>query len=233
MADVILKTVVVEDSPTQRTMISNLVNNHPNLTLLGEYENGIVALNAIRKNKVDLIILDVEMPIVSGFDFLESLEEYPQIVLISGKSDYALKAFEYNITDYLQKPIDKKRFNSAISRVINKHRQIVFRKEEGNFVYVNSNLQKKKIYLNHIKWIEALGDYIKLVTNEGNFLVLSTMKAFLNKLPENKFVRIHKSFIVNIDKVDNWSSTTVQISGTQLPMSRSRKDDFEKSLIAT
>ena len=233
MAEILLQTIVVEDSSTQRTLISKFVDSNPNLKLFGAYQNGIVALNAFRKNKVDLIILDVEMPIVNGFDFLESLEEYPLIILISGKSDYALKAFDYDITDYLQKPVEKSRFNSAVQRAVNKYRQITSLHEEKNFVYVNSSLQKKKVFLNHIKWIEALGDYIKLVTNEGNFLVLSTMKAFLNKIPQNKFVRIHKSYIVNIDKIDNWSSTKVEIDGTKLPMNRSKKDDLERLLIST
>ena len=225
-----LNTIIVEDSETQRTIIAKLVKEHPNLNLIGDYGNGILALNSFRRNQVDLILLDIELPMVSGFEFLESLEEPPLIVLISEKADYALKAFDYDITDYLQKPIEKARFNTAIDRALTKQFSLKCLNEDEDFVYVTVNLQKKKIYLNSIKWIQAFGDYIKLVTSNGHFLVLSTMKAFLNRMPENQFVRIHKSFIVNVNKVDNWSANKVEVDGTKLPMSRSRKDELEKIL---
>ncbi|MBT8306573.1 MAG: LytTR family DNA-binding domain-containing protein [Maribacter sp.] len=228
-----LNTIIVDDSETQRTIITKLVKEHPNLNLVGDYRNGILALNSIRKNKVELILLDVEMPIVSGFDLLESLEKPPIIILVSDKADYALKAFDYDITDYLQKPIAKARFNTAIGRVMTKQSNLTSIKEKEDYIIVSVNLQKKKLYPSTIKWIQAFGDYIKIVTEEGNFLVLSTMKAFLRKIPKNQFVRIHKSYIVNVNKVENWSANKVEISGTKLPMSRLRKDDLEKILIST
>lgn len=229
-----LNTIVVEDSDTQRAVISKLAKEHPQLNVLGDYSNGILALNSIQKNKVDLILLDIEMPVVNGFDLLDSLETPPQIILISNKSDYALKAFEYpNITDYLQKPIDKARFTTAIGRVVKTHYRIRKSNKNRDFVYVNVDLQKKKIYLNTIKWIEALGDYIKIVTTEDNYIVLSTMKAFLTQVPGKNLIRIHKSYIVNTKKVDNWNSTMVEVAGTKLPMSRKHKEDLEKILITT
>ena len=227
-----LNTIIVEDSETQRIVFTKLVKEHSNLNLLGDYSNGILALNSIRKNKVDLILLDIEMPIVSGFDLLESLEEPPMIILISNKADYALKAFDYDIIDYLQKPVEKARFNTAINRALTKQNNLTSHKEEEDFVYVSVNLQKKKVHLSSINWIQAFGDYIKLVTNEGDFLVLSTMKAFLKRIPDNQFVRIHKSFIVNVNKVDNWSTNKVEVDGMKLPMSRSRKDELEKILLS-
>ncbi|MGB5498966.1 MAG: LytTR family DNA-binding domain-containing protein [Maribacter sp.] len=226
-----LNTIIVEDSETQRTVFTKLVKEHSNLNLVGDYDNGILALSSIRKNKVDLILLDIELPIVSGFDLLESLEEPPMIILISNSADYALKAFDYDIIDYLQKPVKRVRFNTAINRALTKQNNLTSIKEEGDFVYVSVNLQKKKVYLSSIKWIQAFGDYIKLVTNEGDFLVLSTMKAFLNRMPDKLFVRIHKSYIVNVNKVDNWSANKVEVDGTKLPMSRLKKDELERILI--
>ena len=229
-----LNTVVVEDSETQRAIITKLAKGHPHLNVLGDYANGILALNAIQKSKVDIILLDVEMPVVNGFDLLDALENPPQIILISDKSDYALKAFDYNnITDYLQKPIDKTRFMTAIDRAIRKQNQIIRSRDSDKFIYVNVDLQKKKIFLHTIQWVEALGDYIKIVTSEGNFIVLTTMKAFLKQLPENKFIRIHKSYIVNVRKVKNWSSTKVEVADAKLPMSRLHKEELERILIAT
>ena len=227
-----LNTVVVEDSETQRAVITKLAKKHTHLNVLGDYANGILALNAIRKNKVDLILLDIEMPVVNGFDLLDALEEPPQIILISDKSDYALKAFDYNnITDYLQKPIDKARFAMAIERAIRKQKQLTKHKANQEFITVTTDFQKKRIFLHSILWIEAMGDYINIVTTEGDFMVLSTMKAFLEQIPSTKFIRIHRSFIVNVTKIDNWSSTKVEVSGTKLPMSRSYKEELENRLI--
>ncbi len=231
MARIVLKTVIVDDSDTQRMTLRKLIESHPNLTLVGDFHNGIVALNGIQKNQVDLILLDIEMPIVSGFDLLDSLSTPPQIILVSKKPDYALKAFDYNITDYLKKPIDISRFNMAILRAVEINKQQNQLREEGNYIYINSNQQKKKVFLDHLKWIEAMGDYIKLETYDESYIVLSTMKAFLKTLPENQFIRIHKSYIINVTKVDNWSSNKVEISGIKLPMSRNRKEELENLLI--
>ncbi len=232
MNDKTLNTVVVEDSETQRAVITKLAERHLHLNVLGDYANGILALNAIRKNKVDLILLDIEMPVVNGFDLLDALEKPPQIILISDKSDYALKAFDYNnITDYLQKPIDKARFTTAIDRAVRKQNHLTNSKDNQEFITVTVDLQKKRIYLHLILWIEAMGDYINIVTSEGNFMVLSTMKAFLEQIPRKKFIRIHRSYIVNVTKIDNWSSTKVEVAGTKLPMSRSYKEELENRLI--
>ena len=232
MNDKTLNTVVVEDSETQRAVITKLAGRHPHLNVLGDYANGILALNAIRKNKVDLILLDIEMPVVNGFDLLDALEEPPQIILISDKSDYALKAFDYNnITDYLQKPIDKSRFTTAIDRAVRKQNHLTKSKDDHLFITVTVDLQKKRIYRHSILWIEAMGDYISIVTTEGDFMVLSTMKAFLEQIPGKKFIRIHRSYIVNVNKIDNWSSTKVEVAGTKLPMSRSYKEELENRLI--
>ncbi|MDE3740832.1 LytR/AlgR family response regulator transcription factor [Maribacter polysaccharolyticus] len=227
-----LNTVVVEDSETQRALITQLAKANPNLNVLGDYPNGILALNAIRKSKVDLILLDIVMPVVNGFDLLDALETPPQIILISDSSDYALKAFEYNnITDYLQKPVAKARFTTAIDRAVKTQNQLNKEKDESEFILVTVDLQRKKIYINSILWVEAMGDYIKIVTSEGHFVVLSTMKAFLAQMTGNKLIRIHKSFIVNVNKVDNWTSSKVEVAGVKLPMSRTHKDELEKILI--
>ncbi|MBT8299580.1 MAG: LytTR family DNA-binding domain-containing protein [Maribacter sp.] len=226
-----LNTIIVEDSEAQRTIFTKLVKGHSNLNFLGAYSSGIPALSSIRQNQVDLVLLDIELPIVSGFDLLESLEVPPMIILISSKADYAMKAFDYDILDYLQKPVKKTRFKKAIDRALAQQHINTSLKDEDDFVDVTVNFQKKKIYLSSIKWIQAFGDYIKIVTNEGDFLILSTMKAFLKRMPDNQFVRIHKSFIVNVSKVDNWSATKVEVEGTKLPMSRSRKEELEEVLV--
>jgi len=230
MTNKVLKTVIIDDSGMQMRVISQLVKNHSDLSLEATYENGMVARKGIMVNTVDLILLDIEMPVINGFDFLDAMDKRPQIIIISGKTDYALRAFDYDVTDYLHKPIGLRRFNTAIERAINYQNNLDIDQGSQDYIFVNSNLQKKKVVLGQIKWIEALGDYVKLVTNDGTILVLSTMKAFIQRLPEDKFVRIHKSYTVNIERIDRFNSTGVEVAGMRIPLSRLRKNNLEQAL---
>ncbi|MBC7642436.1 MAG: response regulator transcription factor [Flavobacterium sp.] len=226
-----LNCVVVDDSSIQRIIITKLVANNQNLNLIGDFSNAIDARNCMTINQIDLVFLDVEMPVISGFDFIDGLNTKPQIVFISSKADYALKAFDYEATDYLQKPIDHDRFNIAVKRVLDLH---ALKKEniedDGDFIFIKSNLKKLKIFTSKIKWVEAYGDYVKVVTDEEVNLVLSTMKAFENELPKQKFVRVHKSFIVNLDKIDRFNNKFAEIGINKIPLSRNKKDFLFNSL---
>src|SRR5690606_24045738 len=154
-------------------------NNHPNLQLVGDFSNAIEAKNCMSVHTVDLIFLDIEMPIISGFDFLDGLKMKPQIIFITSKADYAVKAFDYDATDYLQKPISVERFDASVKRAMDLYRlRNEVHDEEGDFIFIKSNLKKLKIFTSKIKWIEAYGDYVKVVTDEDSNLVLSTMKSF-------------------------------------------------------
>lgn len=225
-----LKCIIVDDSSLQRMAVAKLVNNHPLLTLTAEYSNAIEAKNGLKNNTVDLIFLDIEMPIVNGFDLLESLENPPQVILITGKVDYALKAFDYDVTDYLHKPITYERFDASVKRAVQKFEQLNRVEEEDDHIFVKSNLKKRKVILNDIKWIEALGDYVKLVTDEANIVILSTMKAFEKELPADRFLRIHKSYIVNLDKIERFNSKNVEVQGRQIPLSRNKKTELAEAL---
>ncbi|MGK4567676.1 LytR/AlgR family response regulator transcription factor [Flavobacterium sp. 3HN19-14] len=226
-----LNCVIVDDSSIQRMIIGKLVSNHINLNLVGEFSNALEAKNFMSYNSIDLLFLDVEMPVVSGFDLLDGLKVKPQVIFITSKPEYALKAFDYDATDYLQKPINNVRFEAAIKRAINMH--IMMREsqeEDGDHIFIKSKLKKLKIFTSKIKWIEAYGDYVKVVTEDENHLVLSTMKSFENDLSKEKFVRVHKSFIVNIDKVDKFNSKFAEIGATKIPLSRNKKEDLKKAL---
>lgn len=138
-----LNCVVVDDSSLQRTVIAKLVNNHPNLHLVGDFSNAIEAKNCLTVNPVDLIFLDVEMPVISGFDFIDGMKIKPQIIFITSKAEYALKAFEYDATDYLQKPIILERFNASVKRAMDLHMlRLDNSDEEGEHIFIKSNLKK-------------------------------------------------------------------------------------------
>ncbi|MFT6838290.1 MAG: DNA-binding LytR/AlgR family response regulator [Sediminicola sp.] len=225
-----LKCIIVDNSTTQRLAVNKLVTTHKNLSLISEYSNAIEAKQGIKKVDIDLIFLDVEMPIINGFDFLESLSIRPQIILITGKPDYALKAFDYDITDYLQKPISPIRFEIAVKRAVDRYELKHGIYDDEEHIFVKSNLKKRKVILSKIKWVEALGDYIKLVSDEANLIVLSTLSSFESELPKDKFLRIHKSYIVNLEKVEKFSGKNVEVDGKLLPLSKHKRGHLENAL---
>lgn len=226
-----LNCVVVDNSTIHRITIAKLVNEHPDLSLVGDFSNASETRNCILNKNVDLLFLDIEMPVQSGFDLLDGLKTRPQIIFVSSKSDYALKAFDYAAVDYLHKPITKDRFNKAVQKAIEAaQRKKETTDDDGDFIFIKSNLKNFKIFISKIKWIEAFGDYVKLNTEDETHLVLSTMKSFENELPSDKFLRVHKSFIINIDKVDRFNSKFAEIGNTKIPLSRNKKEDLAKAL---
>jgi DNA-binding LytR/AlgR family response regulator len=219
-----LRCVVVDDSTIQRMSIVKLVKDHPSLTLIAEYSSAVDTKKGLNDIEVDLIFLDIEMPIINGFELLDVLKNKPQIIFVTGKTEYAFKAFDYDATDYLHKPITQERFNLAVNKAIDYH-TLKFENStiENDYIFVKSNLKKRKVYVNTILWIEALGDYIKLVTTEESYVILSTMKAFEKEIEAYSFMRIHKSYIANLKKITKFNSKFVEINNQNLPLSRNKK----------
>ncbi len=233
MEKTILNCAVVDDSTLQRLSVVKLIENHQSLNLVAQYNNAIEAKEGIATSDIDLIFLDIEMPILSGFDLLDDLTAKPQIIFVTGKTKYAFKAFDYDAIDYLRKPISKERFLNAVHKAVTNYK---LKNEEGfdeeDFIFVKSNLKKRKVFLNELRYIEALGDYVKMVTEHDSLVVLSTMKAFEALLPKDRFLRIHKSYIVNLDKVIRYNSKVIELEKEELPLSRNRKTDLVQALAA-
>lgn len=228
-----LNCIVVDDSSIQRALVTKLVDSHPNLFLIGEFSNAVEAKSCLDTMVVDLLFLDIEMPIISGFNLLDGLKNKPQTIFITSKAEYAVKAFDYDATDYLQKPITKERFIIAVKRALDMHslrKDNIEEEVENDHIFIKSNLKKLKIYTAKIKWIEAYGDYVKVITEDEIHLVLSTMKSFDQELSKDKFIRVHKSFIINLDKVEKFNSKFAEIGATKIPLSRNKKEDLAKAL---
>lgn len=231
MGNTILTCYIVDDSSIQRLSLTNMIENHPNLRVIGEYSNAIETKAALKNEKVDVIFIDVDLPVINGFELLDDISDRPVVIFISTETKHAFKAFEYGATDYLQKPINKERFNLAISRSLIAYKvKNDISTDKGEFIFVKSNLKKRKIYLNNLIYLQALGDYVKLFTHDDKVIVLSTMKNFENELPKDSFLRIHKSYIVNLHKVKKFNSKMVEINDMTLPLSRNRKKDLVNAL---
>jgi len=231
-----LNCIIVDDNSTQQLDTLKLVNTHASLNLVGKFVSVAEAKKILLTNRIDLVIIEVNLSGSDGFELLDHCKNStslntPYFIITSEDTSHAFKAFNYNVIDYLSKPISRKRFNEAISKtVLAAKMKENFDDLEADHIFVKSNLKKRKIYINQIKWIEALGDYVKLITNDKSFVILSTMKAFENELPKGVFLRIHKSYIVNLKKIERYDSKYVEIEKMKLPLSRTRKTQLSQAL---
>ena len=221
-----MNCIIIDENIEDLRLIDFKLNDFSSLQVVGKFSNYIDAKLYIVKNSVDLIIIEVGLEYENCFSFLDSLTENLKIIFTSYDTEFAFRSYNYNCIDYLKKPIQIDRLKKAINKVINQYSK----NNNGNHIYVKSKLKKRKIYLTNIKWIEALGDYIKLITTSDNIIILSSLKSFEKELPREKFMRIHKSFIVNLDKIETYNNKCVFIDSEEIPLSRNKKTELETVL---
>jgi DNA-binding LytR/AlgR family response regulator len=223
-----MNCIIIDDDKLSRRIIEEFIQRTENLELLNSFENAMDAINVFRNDPdVDLIFLDIEMPEMSGLDFMDTLKNPPQIIIVSSKDKYALNAFEYDVTDYLLKPISYGRFFKAVSKA-----QTRFTKSkvgtEGDEIFIKKNSALVRLKYDDILWVEALENYVIFNTFSEKFTIHFTMKAIEQKLPLNKFTRVHRSFIVNTSSINVIEDNAVVIKtkeGTRnIPIGKSYKD---------
>lgn len=224
-----LKCVVVEDDPIAMKIIKDLVEKTQGLILIGDYTSADEAINHVDHLSPDLIFLDIEMPGMTGLDFLTTLKIRPNVIITSSKMQYAVDAFEYEVVDFLLKPIESYgRFLQAIQKVNGKNDQKETGLSDSVFVKIDSLFTQVKH--EDIFWVEASGDYVKIKTKDEFLSVYSRLTAFMEKLPYPKFVRVHRSFIVATDKIVNLDQHTLQVDKKIIPISQKYKDELYKVL---
>ncbi len=219
-----MNCLIVDDNKIARTVLKHLVTGLDFLNLLGECENIIEASNYLNQHKVDLILLDVEMPKISGLDFLKSKPNHPLVILITSKPDYALEAFEYNVVDFILKPVKEDRFLKAIFRAKETYdsanQQVNFEKD---FFFVKEKGKSTKLKVDDILYVQAMGDYVSIFCANKKFTIHHTLSAIEKELPLSKFMRIHRSYIVALDKIDSLEEGTVYVYQTAIPVGDSQK----------
>lgn len=231
-----MNCIIIDDDATARLIISQLCNNSKQISVLEEFSSAIEAIKYLNSNDVDAIFLDIHMPSFSGFDFIKTLKSPPKIVLTTSDKNFALEAFEYDcVVDYLVKPITKERFEKSILKLTNiKDTKIITKvnlsKDESNFIYVSVDRRLVKINIPDIFFVEAKGDYISIKTAQKNYIVHSTLKKIEDKLPSSLFLRIHRSFIINISEIIDIEDNSVLIQKSVIPISRSNKSELMKRL---
>jgi DNA-binding LytR/AlgR family response regulator len=216
-----------------RMALKQLLSQVQGLDLVAECNDAAEALDVLNSNQVDLLLLDIEMPGMTGFDLVKKLgNSKPLIVFTTAKKDYAVEAFELNVVDYLVKPIALPRFKQAIDKAqetLDSNKQEVKVEEQG-FVFVKDNGILKRIAIDDILFLEAMGDYVKVHTPQKFHVVHATLKSIEEKLPSSKFIRVHRSYIVAINKIDYIQEGTISIGKTTIPVADTHKSNLNKRL---
>lgn len=222
-----LKCIAIDDEPLALELIKNYVAWFPALQLVNTFEDAISGAEYLRNNPIDLLFIDINMPDITGIDLVRSLTVKPMVIFTTAYKNFAFEGFELEAIDYLLKPIDVKRFGKAVEKAVDYYKyKTAFTKEgEDESLYVYSEYRMVKIDLKEIEYIESMEDYIKIhLHNAKTILTLMPLKKVLEKLPEDKFQRIHRSYIVPVKKILSIQNRKVKLAGIELPISDSYAD---------
>ncbi|BAP32396.1 response regulator receiver domain protein [Chryseobacterium sp. StRB126] len=224
-----MKALIVDDNDIARTTLAHLAKQVPNLTIINEFSNAIEAYNFLQSNSVDLIFLDIEMPEMSGIELTKNLSGKDTIIIFTtSNKEYALEAFELNIADYLLKPVMTARFLQAVSKaqaiLDSRKEDVEVTKDE--FLFVRDSNITRRLKLDDIFYAEAMGDYVKFYTREKMFAIHGKMKTAEERLPKDDFIRVHRSYIVSVGKIDTLQDGGIMINGKFIPVA----DAYRKAL---
>ncbi|MCR8666071.1 LytTR family DNA-binding domain-containing protein [Aestuariibaculum sp. M13] len=233
-----LKCLIIDDEPLAINIIKSYIDQVEGFHIENTFNNAISGLNYLKNNHIDVIFLDIKMPLLDGINFIKSLQNPPLIIITSAYGEFAIETFEHelDVLDYLIKPVNFPRFMKAVNKIENKLKTI--NKEplevtnERPFIFVKIDKKKmKKIFLDEILVIESLKDYLKINTETGRYIIHSTLTDFTNLLPPKEFIRIHRSFTIAINKIDSVEGNSVEIEGMRYAFGRSYIDNVKHKIL--
>ncbi len=230
-----LKTIIIDDEPLAVSVIENYCKEIKEITVLKTFNNAVSAASYVQENSLDLIFLDINMPVLDGLSFLKSLAVKPMVVMTTAYENHALESFELQAIDYLVKPIPFPRFLSAIQRII-ALKSIQNNPEktrlESRSIFVKVDKKKlQKIDLKSIILIESLKDYIRIKTDKGKYIIHKTLSSFTEELPSEQFIRIHRSFTIAVDRVEAVEGNSLEIQGQRLTIGRSYLNEVKSRIL--
>jgi len=232
-----LKCIVIDDEPLAINLLEDHINKIPFLQLVGSYNNPMEALVNLNNKPVDLIFLDIQMPQLNGVQFMQLLQNRAQVIITSAYQEYAIEGFEHNVVDYLLKPISFERFYKAVEKAYNQKNptQKLTRSEEmfpaiGGYIFVKVETKMVRVELDSILFIEGLKNYVSIYTKTQRIVTLQVMKQLEEILPPNRFIRVHKSFIVALDKVNSIERQEIHIMDRIIPIGATYSEHFGRML---
>ena len=226
------KCVIIEDEPLAAELTKSYIEKVSYLELVAVYADAIKAFPAIVDRLPDIIFIDIEMPGMSGLELLRSLPRMPYVIIISAYKEHAIEGFNLDVTDFVLKPMSFERFMKAIGKLSrqmsNKEEKEISIPAAGDpYLFFRVNKENIKLYLKDILWIESFRDYIKVITAEKEFMTYERISVIEQKLPENLFTRIHRSFIISVSKIESYTADMIEVNGVSIPIGRGYRDVLE------
>jgi len=224
-----IKCIIIEDEPLAVKVLSDYISQIPFLELIGTFKDAIQTTEFLRYNVIDLIFLDIHLPKLKGMAFLKTLKNPPAVIITSAYHQYAIEGFTLNVTDYLLKPFDFERFLVAINKLKTIKTEIQRAESTENIEYLFLNVQKKKVKIlfAEIVYIESQREYIRIVTTKKEFVSKMSTHEIEALLPANLFKRVHRSFIIALNKIESYTSEIIEVNGVSIPIGRGYKDILE------
>lgn len=230
-----IKCLIIDDEPLAVNVIKNYLGQIEGAELVNSFNNAIDPLNFLKDNSVDVIFLDINMPILDGLSFIKSLKNPPLIIVTSAYTEFAIETYELDVLDYLVKPFEFPRFMQAFNKVYNKldiNKSLPVNHNTRPYLFIKINKKKmKKIFLDEILVIECLKDYLKINTIHGRFVIHSTLSDFTKLLPFKDFIRIHRSYTIAIDKIDAVEGNSIEIDGMRYVIGRSYVTEVKEKIL--
>ena len=232
-----IRCIIVDDEPLAVEVIESYLNSIGGFTIVAKCNNALIAYQVMQKEEVDLIFLDIQMPKLNGINFIKSLNNPPKVIITTAYRDYAIEGYDLDVVDYLLKPIRLERFIKAIdkfssSRIIQKHTDADVNKTENTkpFLYLKSNRKTIKTFCEDIVFIEGMKDYILVHTKNSKLVIKEQMKDIEERLIAYNFIRVHKSYIVSLDKITAFNTRSISIDKKEMPIGRNYKNEVLKRL---
>ncbi|MEQ9266121.1 MAG: LytTR family DNA-binding domain-containing protein [Balneolaceae bacterium] len=220
-----MKCIIIDDEKTARMALRKLCEMTGYLDVVAEFENPAEAFSTVQELDLDLIFLDIHMPELKGSEFLKTMTSLPDVIMTTTDTSFALEAFEYNVVDYLIKPIETARFLKAMEKVkASKAEKPAEVESNPNSIFVNINSRLVKLNFEDIQFIEAKGDYVQIKTGDKKYTVHITLKRIEEKMPSSNFMKVHRSFVVNLDKIVDIEDNSILIAEDIIPISRGNKE---------
>jgi DNA-binding LytR/AlgR family response regulator len=226
-----MSCVIIEDLKVAADFLNRCCEKSEKLEVLGNFPDVPSALEFLDKNTVDLLFLDVEMPGATGFELLDNIAYKPKVILTTSKEEYAYNAFQYNVEDFLKKPFTYQRFLEALDKVMDDTKPASANgSNNANHIFIKSDGKLVRLNNDDILYIESMGDYVRFVTVDKKYITYNTIKNLEEKVNKEHFMRVHRSYIINILKIDDIRENDLFINGIEIPISKSLKADVLKRL---
>jgi DNA-binding LytR/AlgR family response regulator len=226
-----MNCVIIDDEELSRKSLEMFIVKTDFLSLMESFSDPIIAISYLNDYKIDLVFVDIEMPGMTGLELIDAIKHLPtQVIITTSHKEFALDAFEFYVTDYLVKPITYSRFYKAVFKVKELHEKKAMAHDESDILFVKKGSVMMRIKKSEILWVEALGDYVTLNTEKEKYIVHSTMKAIEHILPSLHYMRVHRSYIVRIDKIDSIEEYSIAYKNKLIPIGKSYRNVVFKRL---